>query len=79
MSIETITLGAGCFWCVENIFSRINGVTSVTSGYADGDIANPSYQQVKTGTTNYVEVVQLTFDKKQVSLEQILTVFFCYS
>ncbi len=76
MSIETITLGAGCFWCVENIFSRINGVTSVVSGYADGDIANPSYQQVKTGTTNYVEVVQLTFDTKQVSLEQILTVFF---
>ena len=76
MSIETITLGAGCFWCVENIFSRIKGVQAVVSGYADGDIANPSYEQVSTGSTNYAEVVQLTFDKKQLSTEQILTVFF---
>ena len=76
MSIETITLGAGCFWCVENIFSRIKGVQTVVSGYADGDIVNPSYEQVSTGRTNYAEVVQLTFDKEQLSIEQILTVFF---
>lgn len=76
MSIETITLGAGCFWCVENIFSRIKGVKSVISGYADGDIAQPTYQQVCSGTTNYAEVVQVDFDNEQLSLAQILTVFF---
>jgi peptide-methionine (S)-S-oxide reductase len=76
MSIETITLGAGCFWCVENIFSRIKGVQTIVSGYANGDIANPSYEQVSTGKTNYAEVIQLTFDKEQLSLEQLLTVFF---
>lgn len=76
MSIEKITLGAGCFWCVENIFARINGVVSVTSGYADGDIENPSYEQVYTGTTNHAEVVQIAFSPEQLSVEQILTVFF---
>ena len=76
MSIETITLGAGCFWCIENIFARIDGVKSVISGYADGDIANPSYQQVCSGNTNYAEVVQVTFDTEKLSLEQVLTVFF---
>lgn len=76
MSIETITLGAGCFWCIENIFSRIKGVQTVVSGYADGDIANPSYEQVCKGNTNYAEVIQLTFDKSVLSIEEILTVFF---
>lgn len=76
MSIETITLGAGCFWCVENIFARIIGVVSVTSGYADGDIANPSYEQVCSGIGNHVEVVQIAFDPAQLDVEQILTVFF---
>ncbi|MFT6508007.1 MAG: peptide-methionine (S)-S-oxide reductase [Colwellia sp.] len=76
MSIEKITLGAGCFWCIENIFARIKGVVSVTSGYADGDIENPSYEQVCTGTTNHAEVVQITFSPEQLSVEQILTVFF---
>lgn len=76
MNIETITLGAGCFWCVENIFSRIKGVQTVVSGYADGDLTNPTYEQVSTGLTNYAEVIQLTFDKEQLSIEQVLTVFF---
>jgi peptide-methionine (S)-S-oxide reductase len=76
MSIETITLGAGCFWCVENIFARIKGVVSVTSGYADGDIVNPSYQQVCNGIGNHAEVVQVTFNPEQLTIEEILTVFF---
>lgn len=73
---ETITLGAGCFWCVENIFSRVKGIISAVSGYADGDIENPTYEQVCTGETNHAEVVQLCFDKQKISLDEILTVFF---
>jgi len=76
MSIETITLGAGCFWCVENIFARLKGVVSVTSGYADGDTVNPSYQQVCNGISNHVEVVQIRFNPSLLNVEQILTVFF---
>ena len=76
MSIETITLGAGCFWCVENIFARIRGVVSVISGYADGDIINPSYEQVCSGAASHVEVVQIKFNPSQLSVEQLLTVFF---
>jgi len=76
MSIETITLGAGCFWCVENIFARIKGVISVTSGYADGNIANPSYQQVCSGIGDHAEVVQISFKPAEINIEQLLTVFF---
>lgn len=76
MSIETITLGAGCFWCVESIFTRIKGVESILSGYADGDTDNPSYEQICTGTTDHAEVIQVTFDTSIVSLDTLLTVFF---
>ena len=76
MTIEKVTLGAGCFWCVENIFSRIKGVTSAISGYADGDVENPSYEQVCSGETNHAEVVQLTYDSDVISFDTILTVFF---
>ncbi len=76
MGIEKITLGAGCFWCVENIFARIKGVVSVISGYADGDIINPTYQQVCNGMANHAEVVQITFDSSQLTVETLLTVFF---
>jgi peptide-methionine (S)-S-oxide reductase len=76
MSIEKITLGAGCFWCVENIFARIEGIVSVVSGYADGDIINPSYEQVCNGIANHAEVVQITFDTTSLDIETILTVFF---
>lgn len=76
MNFEKITLGAGCFWCVENIFSRVKGVISVTSGYADGDIENPSYEQVCSGISNHAEVVQIAFNPSQLSVEQLLTVFF---
>ena len=76
MNIETITLGAGCFWCVENIFARIKGVVSVTSGYADGDIVNPSYQQVSSGVGDHAEVVQVKFNPSELTVDEILTVFF---
>lgn len=76
MNIETITLGAGCFWCVENIFARIKGVISVTSGYADGDIVNPSYQQVSSGIGDHAEVVQVSFNPSELTVDEILTVFF---
>lgn len=76
MSIEKITLGAGCFWCVENIFKRIKGITNVVSGYADGNTAEPTYEQVCAGDTHHVEVVEITFDNTQIKLEDIFTVFF---
>ena len=73
---ESITLGAGCFWCVENIFNRIDGVQSAISGYAGGDNEDPSYEQICSGETNHAEVVQVTFDPTIVSLDTIFTVFF---
>ncbi|MDT0603443.1 peptide-methionine (S)-S-oxide reductase MsrA [Thalassotalea castellviae] len=76
MNLEEITLGGGCFWCIENIFSRVKGITKVVSGYANGDIENPSYEQVCSGTTNHAEVVKVEFDPAIVSFETILEVFF---
>lgn len=73
---ETITLGAGCFWCVEAIFESIPGVISAQSGYAGGHIKNPAYREVCTGRTGHAEVVQLKFDASQVELSLILEVFF---
>jgi len=76
MASEQITLGAGCFWCIENIFSRIKGISAAVSGYADGDFDSPTYEQVCSGSTNHAEVVQLTFDPSIISIEELLTVFF---
>ena len=73
---EIITLGAGCFWCVEAIFESIPGVQTAESGYAGGHIKNPGYREVCTGRTGHAEVVQLTFDSTEVHLERILEVFF---
>lgn len=75
-SIETITLGAGCFWCVEAIFESIPGVLSAESGYSGGHIKNPAYREVCTGRTGHAEVVQLTYDAAKVDLAMILKVFF---
>jgi len=72
---DTITLGAGCFWCVEAVFSELKGVLSVTSGYMGGHVKNPSYKEVCNGTTGHAEVAQLVFDPAQVSLTEILEVF----
>jgi methionine-S-sulfoxide reductase/methionine-R-sulfoxide reductase len=72
---ETITLGAGCFWCTEAIFQRIPGVISVMSGYMGGTVKNPSYEQVCTGTTGHAESLRIYFDPQKTSLEKILEVF----
>lgn len=73
---ETATLGAGCFWCVEAIYQRLEGVVKVESGYSGGHVANPTYRQVCAETTGHAEVVQVTFDPAVISFEDILTVFF---
>ena len=70
------TLGGGCFWCLEAVFSEIQGIISVKSGYSGGKMANPSYEQVCSGTTGHAEVVQVTFDPKVVSFNEILEIFF---
>lgn len=72
---ETITLGAGCFWCVEAVFQRVEGVEKVVSGYSGGAIANPTYREVTSGLTGHAEVVQLSFDPAVISLVQILEIF----
>lgn len=76
LNMDTITLGAGCFWCVEAIFQDIKGVESVVSGYSNGTVKNPSYKEVCTGRTGHAEVVQLTYNPEIVSLTKILEVFF---
>ena len=74
--IEVATLGGGCFWCTEAVFQRIRGVLKVEPGYAGGTVANPTYDQVCTGTTGHAEVVQVTFDSDEVAFSKILEVFF---
>ncbi len=76
LSREVATLGGGCFWCLEAVFEGLRGVERVVSGYAGGDVPNPSYQQVCTGTTGHAEVVQVTFDPSVVSFREVLEVFF---
>ena len=73
---QTIVLGGGCFWGVQAVFQRVKGVVSATSGYAGGSLASPNYMQVTTGTTGHAEVVKVVFDTSQVSLGQLLKVFF---
>lgn len=73
---ETLTLGGGCFWCLEAVFDELKGVSKVESGYAGGHVANPSYTQVSEGGTGHAEVVQITFDPRVVSRDVILQVFF---
>jgi peptide-methionine (S)-S-oxide reductase len=72
---ETITLGGGCFWCIEAVFERLQGVHGAVSGYAGGKTPNPTYQQVCTGLTGHAEVVQVSFDPAQISLETLITIF----
>jgi len=74
--LETITLGGGCFWCTEAVFDQVKGITDVESGYCNGHVKNPSYEAVCSGNTGHVEVVKLEFDPRQISLEQILQIFF---
>jgi methionine-S-sulfoxide reductase len=73
--LDLITLGAGCFWCTEAVFQRLDGVEKVVSGYAGGIVENPSYKQICTGTTGHAEVVNVYFDSRKLSLENLLEVF----
>ena len=73
---EVITLGGGCFWCLEAVFDNLKGVTDVISGYAGGSVANPSYALVCTGSTGHAEVVQVTFDPQEIDVREILAVYF---
>ena len=75
-SIDTITLGGGCFWCLEAVYERVRGVTAVESGYCNGTVPNPSYEQVCSGTTGHAEVVRVSFDITQISLREVLEIFF---
>jgi peptide-methionine (S)-S-oxide reductase len=76
MQHEVATLGAGCFWCVEAIYQRLNGVEKVESGYSGGTVKNPTYEQVCTGKTGHAEVIQVTFDPALLSYKTLLEVFF---
>ncbi len=73
---EAAVLGGGCFWCLEAVFKRVEGVSSVVSGYAGGTVANPSYDEVCTGSTGHAEVVRISFDPRQVGYEDLLDLFF---
>ncbi|OOP56373.1 MAG: peptide-methionine (S)-S-oxide reductase [Candidatus Brocadia carolinensis] len=73
---DVVTLGGGCFWCIEAFFDALEGVEDAESGYSGGRVENPSYQQVCTGTTGHAEVVQVTFDPRIISFREILEVFF---
>ncbi len=73
--MSSITLAGGCFWCVEAVFKRLNGVLSVTSGYANGPKPKPTSESVSTGATGYAEAVKIEFDPQVISLETLLEVF----
>ena len=73
---QVATLAGGCFWCLEAVYEQLKGVRRVASGYSGGNVANPSYQLVCTGTTGHAEVVQIVFDPKVVSYSELLEVFF---
>src|SRR4249920_1553129 len=75
-STESIVLGGGCFWCTEAVFDRVQGVVGVESGYSNGQVTNPSYEQVCTGRTGHAEVVKVEFDPAQITLREILEIFF---
>jgi peptide-methionine (S)-S-oxide reductase len=75
-NLETATLGAGCFWCVEAVFDDLKGVEDVVSGYSGGHTENPTYREVCSETTGHAEVAQIRFDPEVISFKEILQVFF---
>jgi len=75
-NLETITLGGGCFWCLEAVYEQADGVTAVESGYSNGHVYRLSYVQVCTGNTGHVEVVRVSYDPSAISLRDILEIFF---
>ncbi|MBK1611988.1 peptide-methionine (S)-S-oxide reductase [Rubrivivax gelatinosus] len=76
MARETITLGGGCFWCVEAVYELVDGVLAVESGYSNGHVRQPSYAQVCEGNTGHAEVVRVSFDDERITLREILEIFF---
>ena len=73
---ETATFAGGCFWCTEAVFDRLKGVSKVTSGYTGGQVPDPTYKQVCEGTTGHAEAVQIVYDPKVITFDQLLDVFF---
>jgi peptide-methionine (S)-S-oxide reductase len=76
MDKQTITLGGGCFWCVEAVFELVDGVLAVENGYSNGQTLNPSYEQVCGGDTGHNEVVRVTYDASRITLRELLEIFF---
>lgn len=74
--MQKITLGAGCFWCVEAIYKELRGVEKIEPGYSGGKIANPTYREVCSGLTGHAEVIQLEYDESVIDFKEILEVFF---
>jgi len=74
--MDFAVLGAGCFWCVEAIFSQLDGVSAVISGYTGGDTKNPTYEDICTGKTNHAEVCKITYDSNAITFEELLKIFF---
>ncbi len=74
--LEVATIGGGCFWCIEAVFSPLKGIETLVSGYAGGEIPNPTYKQICTGNTGHAEVVQITFDTDVITYEEVLEIFF---
>ncbi len=73
---EVAIFGGGCFWCTEAVFKMLRGVSGVEPGYAGGDLPNPTYEQVTTGTTGHAEVIRVEYDPSQISYRDLMTVFF---
>src|SRR5438876_11236222 len=76
MKSEVAVFGGGCFWCTEAVFDELRGVRSVVSGYAGGNVKNPTYEQVCGGLTGHAEVIKIEFDPSQITFKDLLTVFF---
>jgi peptide-methionine (S)-S-oxide reductase len=74
--MEVATLGGGCFWCTEAVFSQLKGVEKIEPGYSGGELENPTYEEVSSGTTGHAEVAQITFDPNIISFKEILQIFF---
>jgi peptide-methionine (S)-S-oxide reductase len=74
--VQQITLGGGCFWCLEAVYELVEGVTAVESGYCNGHVHQPSYEQVCGGDTGHAEVVQISFDPARITLREVLEIFF---
>jgi len=73
--LATATFAGGCFWCMEEVFEKVEGVDTVISGYTDGRVADPTYQQVSAGRTGHTEAIQIAYDPSQVSYQELLEVF----